>query len=280
MGLVDIPTPVTGLCPECQITEVAGVEGLDGSKRYGVCSGCTEAVAEKARAAEEAKRRAKLDSEKGERRRNIRKLLIECGVDAGSDHLDATLDNFDPRPDREALEAARQFVDRFQAGERPTLFLYSERPRESVAPGGGKSHLATAILRELLLSGDVVPASARHVRETRMTITIRGQLNPGGRPENYVDDLIRRELLILDDVGKAKTDSAYFRELLFELIAGREPRATIITSNHSPGDLEGRDEWYAPLLSRILGKGPAVCLTGPDRRLGGRTAARQLRAVL
>lgn len=27
------------------------------------------------------------------------------------------------------------------------------------------------------------------------------------------------------------------------------------------------DDWYAPLLSRWLGQGAAVCLSGPDRRL-------------
>lgn len=272
-----VPTVIEGICPKCKKTPVKGMRDRAGNSSFGVCGSCVEAEAERKRAEEERQRRAKLNAERDGRVRNIRQLLVDCGVDAESDHLDATLDNFDPNPDREALVAAQQFVADFRRGGRPTLFLYSERPGDRIAPGGGKTHLAAAILRELLLSGDVDPHTARHLRETRMTITIRGQISSGS-PEEYIDDLMRRDLLILDDVGKAKTDSAYFRELLFELIAGRDPRATIITSNHSPGELEDRDEWYAPLLSRILGKGPAVCLSGPDRRLG-RRAARNLRVA-
>lgn len=274
-----LPEIVEGVCPKCGETPVKGIKDRAGNTSFGVCSSCTEAAAEWERAEKERQRRVRLDAERDQRVNGIRQLLVDSGVDANSDHLDAMLDNFDPSPDRAALLAAQQFVADFRRGGRPTLFLFSERPGERVAPGGGKTHLAVAILRELLLSGDVDPRTARHVRETRMTVTIRGLINTSGRPEEYIDDLIRRELLILDDVGKAKTDSAYFRELLFELIAGREPRATIITSNHSPGELEERDEWYAPLLSRILGKGPAVCLSGPDRRLGGRRAARSLRVA-
>lgn len=52
-----------------------------------------------------------------------------------------------------------------------------------------------------------------------------------------------------------------------ERVAGREPRATVIASNYSPEPLEEIDEWYSPLLSRLLGKGVAVCMSGPDRRL-------------
>lgn len=262
-----LPELIEGVCPECQQVPVKGVRHRDGTEAFCRCSGCVEAAEAREREEDERARREKLAAEAGERRAKITVLLVECGIDPDAGHLSASFETFDARPDGAALAAAKKFVEDFRSGRRPTLYLYSERPGEQVAPGSGKTHLAVAILRELLLSGDVTPRTARFVRETRMTITLRRMIGAGDRPEDYLDDLIRRDLLILDDVGKAKTDSAWLRELLFELVAGREPRSTVITSNFSPGQLEALDDWYAPLLSRWLGQGAAVCLSGPDRRL-------------
>ncbi|WP_373054315.1 ATP-binding protein [Thioalkalivibrio sp.] len=244
-----------------------GVKGSDDIARFGLCSDCVEARERQDREREQAERRRRIDAEADQRRARIEELLVECGLDRDADHLRATMQNFQPRPDREALQEARNFVARFRSGERPNLFLFSRRPRERIAPGSGKTHLAAAVLRELLLSGDVTPQSAAFVRETRMTITLRRMIGGGGRPEDYLDGLIRKDLLIIDDVGKAKTDTAWLQELMFELIAGREPRATIITSNFDPEQLERRDDYYIALNSRLIGKGPVLCLSGPDRRL-------------
>lgn len=263
-----IPELVEGVCPTCKTTPVTGIRRRDGTEEFPRCAGCKEVAEAKEREAAERARREKLAAETEQRRANIMDLLVKCGVDPESDHLSASFETFDPRPDGAALAAAKKFVEDFRAGLRPTLFLYSERPGERIAPGSGKTHLAVAILRELLIAGDVDPRSARFVRETRMTITLRRMIGAGERPEDYLDALIRPDLLVLDDVGKAKTDGPWLRELLFELVAGREPRATIITSNYGPDQLEALDDWYAPLLSRWLGKGAAVCLSGPDRRLG------------
>lgn len=244
---------------------VEAVRFRTGDERIPRCTAC--AAAEKAARveAEAAAEREHRDGEADERGARILQLLEECHVDTAGPHGEATLEGFDPNPDREALRAAQEFVRQFRAGERPNLFLYSKRPTEGVAPGSGKTHLAVAILRALLLSGDVTPRSARFVRETRVTITLRRLIREGA-PEDYLDELIRQELLILDDVGKAKTDSPWLRELMFELVAGRESRATIITSNFSPGDLIKQDEAFRPLVSRIIAKGPAKVLVGPDRR--------------
>lgn len=275
-----LPEIVDGVCPECQVAPVKGIRGRDGNVRFGTCTSCVELAERREREAAERARRERLESQAEERRQNIQQLLVDCGLDIDSEHLSASFETFDPRPDQLALVAARQFVSDFRAGLRPTLYLYSEREGEAIAPGNGKTHLAVAILRELLLSGDVGPRTARFVRETRMTITLRRLIrSPHDAPEDYLDGLIRRELLIIDDLGKAKTDSPWLRELLFELVAGREPRATIITSNYSPERLEELDEWYSPLLSRLLGKGTAVCMGGPDRRLGRRRPPAPLRVM-
>lgn len=260
------PQIIQGTCPRCGTVPVQGVRTLAGRELLPPCPACAIEMEREVAERAEQERRARTAAAADERRRRIRELLERCGVDAGSDHLEVSFETFRPEPDRVALETARRVVAEFQRGGRPNLYLFSKRPGEQIAAGAGKTHLAVSILRELLISGDVTPETARFVRETRLTITLR-RLIQGGQPEDYLDGLIRCELLIMDDVGKAKTDSAWLRELLFELVAGREPRSTIVTSNFAPDELEARDDWYAPLLSRLIGKGPAVELSGPDWRL-------------
>lgn len=262
-----LPQAVAATCNSCHTNPVQGIQL--GARIY--APRCTQCRERDERQERSAARQAMLDERernRATRHTNIVQLLANCGVDvqAGSPikYGATSLDNYNPLWNPEALAVAMEFVAKFLAGERPNLFFWSH------GPGPGKTHLSVAILRQLVLAGAVEAGLGRptalFIRESRLTITLRRMCEPGGRPEKYLDRLLGADLLILDDVGKAKTDSAWLRELLFELVAGLESKSLISSSNWALEELEARDPWYAPLGSRMAAKGPMVPMHGPDMR--------------
>ena len=182
-------------------------------------------------------------------------------------HGHCTMDNFIADVDLSAMLGVQRAVQDMAAGRRPNVYLWSWRDKEVIAPGSGKTHLLVAGVWELLRDGVLKVEQVHFVRETRITTQLRELCN-GGSPGRYLDWLIGLELLVIDDLGKAKTDTPWMRELMFELIAGREGRSTWASGNWSLTQLEERDEWYIPLASRIAGKGYVRDMSGPDRRPG------------
>jgi DNA replication protein DnaC len=271
-----LPQQVEGLCPACGKVKVTGMQFSSGVTRLPDCIGCQQrSEADRRRIEAEAATRQRRTG-RAERLRRRGDLLAAVGVEPGV-HTHCTLKNFLADVDLDAVLDMQQVVEDMAAGQRPNVYLWSWRDGEVMAPGTGKTHLIVGGAGALLVEGVLDAAQVHFVRETRLTTNLRElcgghAVRAGGRrftsPGEYVDWLIALELLCIDDLGKAKTDTPWMRELMFELVAGREARATWVTSNWSLTQLENRDEWYIPLASRLSGKGYVRAMSGPDRRPG------------
>lgn len=231
------------------------------------CEACVrerrKAEEERERAAEEAKAAAELRH----RIDHLPEYLARMGVTRKYQHV--TLEGFDPNPDRLALEAAKAFVRDFLRGERPSLYLYSSRPGERIAPGCGKTHLAVAVLRELASNPTVRLEDLGFAFVPLMLMEIQDTFKHPERSElSVVRKYVKPELLVWDDLGCEKL-SDYAARTLYTILHQREGKSNIFTSNLSLADLEGRDPsgYTQRIVSRIAGEADIICLTGRDRRL-------------
>ena len=98
-------------------------------------------------------------------------------------------------------------------------------------PGVGKSFLAAAMLRSL-----IVERGARGIFQdfTRLLTELRDGY-ASGRPESeLLEPLIEIEVLVIDDLGKGRSNE-WERDILDRLISGRYNRGatTIVTTNYS-----------------------------------------------
>ncbi len=224
---------------------------------------------EQARADAEAKRRAAHEA----RVTNAAKHLGGIGINRK--YLDKTLGNFIPDADPGALRAAQSFVSGFLGGERPSLYLFSARAGESIAPGTGKTHLAVGVLHTLALNPDVRLEDLGFVFVPRLLLEIQATFKHPKRSElEVVEKYAAPELLVWDDFGAEKL-SDYAARTLYTLLYEREGRSNIFTSNLSLGDIEGRDPsgYTQRITSRIAGEARILRMTGPDRRLRPQEAA-------
>ncbi|MFD3997461.1 ATP-binding protein [Streptomyces sp. NPDC058583] len=137
--------------------------------------------------------------------------------------------------------------------------------------GTGKTHQAYAAIRALTASGCGVAWHA----------TTAADLYGDARPQAGVDlehqlrRIVRVPLLLLDDLGAAKT-SAWNEEVLFRLVNWRcqNQLPTVFTTNlppvrelaDSPSQPVLRDLIGDRVLSRLSGMCTPVRFTGPDRR--------------
>jgi len=170
--------------------------------------------------------------------------------------------NFDEEADAVALAAARRFIDdTLKAGEWDPvrgLYLVGET-------GTGKTALAVAVIRELLLSGQVDPGeiifdhSASLIQEIHETYE-------GGRTLPLLQRRYHTKVWVLDDLG-AERPSDDVARLLTVLFTHRSLAPNVITSNYDPGELQQRFEELRRVYSRL---GPAyfehVEIAGDDRR--------------
>jgi DNA replication protein DnaC len=200
----------------------------------------------------------------------LRAALANVGVNVRKyfDKDEARLDRFNPTPDRAALDAAQAFVGAFLDGERPSLYLYSRRPGERLAPGNGKTMLAVGILREILERDPSQRDRIRFAYVPEIVDDYRRLFNETTRSEDLDRKYLWPELLVMDDIG-AQRLTEYAIEILNRVIYRREARSTIYTSNMDLEQLERCDAsgYIERATSRIAGDSRIICLTGPDRRL-------------
>jgi DNA replication protein DnaC len=184
--------------------------------------------------------RWKIVEHDGERRA----VRCECWRDASAERLLAgarvpkryqhcSFDNFVEYQNEKLLGAvaqARRFAEAFPVVDKG-LFLIGP-------PGVGKSHLAVAVLRQVIRT-----RGARglfyDVRE--LLKVIRSTYNPVVKATEFevLRPVMEAELLVLDDIGAEKT-SEWVEETLNLIVSTRynERRLTIFTSNYeeNPGD--------------------------------------------
>lgn len=223
-------------------------------------------------------------SEEALRRAEAMRVMLAQPSLEGYRHC--TLDNFDPKPDAEALAQARYFVRAtdgwFRAGRpaaagAPQLYLTSARKDELIAPGSGKTHLAVGILRALAEMGHArvykhertgeewpnlvfiqTDALIREVRSGYARDAARG-------PDEVAGRYIGADVLVLDDVG-TEPDKEDATARMFSIIEKRMLRPTIYTSNYTTKQLSGRVVEWAKLVSRMRSGLRGCVLKGPDRR--------------
>lgn len=137
--------------------------------------------------------------------------------------------------------------------------------------GAGKTHQAYAAIRALTAAGCGVRWHATTAADLYGEMRARG----GADPEYLLRRIVRIPLLLLDDLGAAKS-SEWNEEITFRLLNWRAQNQlpTIVTSNlppvRMPGMVSGqpvlRDKVGDRVLSRLSGMCTPVHLGGPDRR--------------
>jgi DNA replication protein DnaC len=155
-------------------------------------------------------------------------------------YADCTFASFDPVPDTAtALGICSQWAKEYRAGTplRQGLLLRGN-------PGAGKTHLAVAILRELVWSDR--PRSALFINVPEWLDRLRasyGDAEPPPNPSGY-------DIVVLDDLG-AEAWSNWARDRIYSLVNHREQESllTIVTTNCTWGELAGRVG--APTASRL-----------------------------
>jgi DNA replication protein DnaC len=144
---------------------------------------------------------------------------------------DCTFESFESVPNtRNAIAVCRQWTKEFRAGTdlRQGILLRGN-------PGAGKTHLAVAVLREVIWSEQKktalflnVPAWLNALRESF------GEGEPPPNPSGY-------DVVVLDDLG-AEDWSSWARDRIYNLVNQREQarRLVIVTTNHEWQELAGR----------------------------------------
>lgn len=190
-----------------------------------------------------------------------------------------TVDNFNDLKSpalRKAKDVAREFVDLYPINEAGLLL---------VGPSGrGKTHLACAILSELILTKG---CAGLYADFSDLLLKIQTSFRPDAdsSKESLITPYAETELLVLDELGASKPH-AWVLDVLYNLLNTRYNRkkVTIVTSNYedepdlASGERERlEDRLNYRLRSRLFEMCLTVPLRGEDYRkqiLGAQTRAR------
>lgn len=146
---------------------------------------------------------------------------------------------------KEALKLCAEYPDK-------NLFLWG-------AAGTGKTHLATALVRDY--------PEAQVIKPQHIYRACRG-IKSGEEEQAAINSYIKISNLVIDDLGvDKKTDFSF--QTLYEVIEGRdmaEKKGLIITSNLNLDNLSARLD-DGRISSRIVGMCKIIEITGDDWRL-------------
>ena len=195
----------------------------------------------------------------------IRERIAESGIGKliekqSFDNFDLSVYAFDESVHtkmRANLAAAKNYVKNFDK-ERENLLLIGKT-------GTGKTHISTAIARELIHKGyDVIYDSAQNIISDFEADRFRSGY---GSYEPKSDKHLECELLIIDDLG-TEFASQFTLSTIYNLLNTRQNKglSTIISTNLSPDELAKRYE--DRVYSRIIGSGCKVlAFVGKDKRV-------------
>jgi DNA replication protein DnaC len=157
------------------------------------------------------------------------------GKMAKRDEVESTL--------RNARKRVQDFVDVWP-GTREGLGLLLMGPC-----GAGKTHLAVAVLIEVINSGK--PGRTLFCNFQELIQEIQASFDSEGVPSKseILRPLLEADLLVLDELGSQKP-TTFVQDILYYVINTRynEERTTIFTTNYTDAATDGREE---PLADRI-----------------------------
>jgi DNA replication protein DnaC len=155
-------------------------------------------------------------------------------------YLNCSLENFEVHNDshRDALKISRQFVKNYPAQDVGLVFI---------GPCGvGKTHLAVAIIQELIRTKDAACIFYDFrdlIREIQSTFTPDSVLSES----DILAPVFQSEVLVLDELG-AKRPTAWVEETVFTIINHRynHKKMTLFTTNYPDTDEpeDKRDSFY------------------------------------
>ena len=200
----------------------------------------------------------------------LRELIIKGRIEESAmgkllekqsfDNFDLSVYSYDPKVQERMkmiLAMAKNYVRDFRQ-KRDNLLLIGKT-------GTGKTHISTAIARELIHQGyDVIYDSTQNIISDFESDRFKSGY---GREENKADKYLSCTLLIIDDLG-TEFQNAFTVSTLYNLLNARQNSdlPTIISTNLSPEELERKYE--DRIYSRIIGSGTKVLpFEGKDRRV-------------
>lgn len=235
------PTPAPMKCPECsrkysyewdQLSARWNVNGFDG--RAGKCKRCVRIA------------KIRSDPEKVLRSARVPPKYLSC--------------TFDSLIVTNGIRNALDFCRKYTLKDKQTTGLFLFGPC-----GTGKTHLAVAITRGLLLKGHQVIFTT--VQELLMEIrrAFGSDASSVETEEYYLNKYVSFPFLVLDDLGVEKT-TEWNRQVLDYLINERDVRMKplIVTSNLNVADIANKIDQR--VASRLAGMCSLVELKGPDFR--------------
>ena len=190
-----------------------------------------------------------------ERLEKIERLRRLCF--AGTDMRAWSFDNDDGlRP--ELTNAAKKYAEQFQQYRADGMGLLLHGP-----VGTGKTFYAACVANEVVNMG-------YRARMTNFKL-IEKALWDSEQKAQYMQELMRYDLLVLDDLG-AERKSEYMQEIVFEVIDGRSRAGlpVIITTNLTADEITKTDEiGYSRIYDRILERCLPIKVEGKSRRRMG-----------
>jgi DNA replication protein DnaC len=158
------------------------------------------------------------------RQRLVQNRLAHAGIEPR--YKNCTLDNFriDTDAQREAVRKCRSFIDRFPVVDRGLLFMGM--------PGAGKTHLAVAVLKEVV---ERTGAAGLFIDVRTLLRTIRNTFNPVVKATEFdvIQPVMDAPLLVIDELGAEKL-SEWVDETMTLIVNTRYNKrlATIFTTNY------------------------------------------------
>ncbi len=178
-----------------------------------------------------------------------------------------SFDNFDLSWYKNDADAYNRMTEIYKESKR-YVEHFSERRGNLllVGPTGvGKTHISTAIAREIINLGyDVIYDSVQNIISDFETDKFRSGYSAA---ENKSDKYLECDLLIIDDLG-TEFSTQFSMSCIYNLINTRQNKglATIISTNYPLKELSAKYE--DRIFSRLIGKGTQVLVfAGRDKRL-------------